>query len=484
MTDKEVLNKIIELSNHPTEMEWFEFKESQHATDEIGEYISALSNAATLKNLNEGYLVWGVRDGDHALVGTSFDPFTATKGNQNLIIWLRTHISPDLDTHFYSITHEGKKFVLLVIPQACDKPTRFQSKVFIRVGSVKKNIVEVPALEKKLWQMLSKTCFEDGLAVTGLSASDVLLNLDYPAYFSLLNKGLPENKAGIIDALEQEEFIQNQKNDAYAITNLGAILLAKNLDDFKGLSRKALRVIVYKEETRAETIKEQVGKKGYAAGFAGAIDFINNLLPMNEIIGSAFRKEIKLFPELAIRELLANALIHQDLSLSGTGPMVEIFSDRIEITNPGIPLIDVKRFMDHSPRSRNEKLAAFMRRAGICEERGSGIDKVFLQVESFQLPPPDFQVMTDSTRIILFGVREHSDMSPNERVWACYWHAVLLYVSGAKKMTNTSLRERLGIAQKNYSMASKVIAGSIKAGLIKNADPESPKSGSYIPFWA
>lgn len=91
--------------------------------------------------------------------------------------------------------------------------------------------------------------------------------------------------------------------------------------------------------------------------------------------------------------------------------------------------------------------------------------------------------MSDSTRIILFGLREHSDMSQSERVWACYWHAVLLYVNGGKKMTNTSLRERLAIDKTNYSMASKVITDTLKADLIKLADNEMPKSG-YVPFWA
>ena len=83
---------------------------------------------------------------------------------------------------------------------------------------------------------------------------------------------------------------------------------------------------------------------------------------------------------------MANALIHQDFSLTGTGPTVEIFADRIEVTNPGTPLIDTLRFIDEPPQSRNETLAATMRRLNICEERGSGIDKVISQVELYQLP--------------------------------------------------------------------------------------------------
>jgi predicted HTH transcriptional regulator len=99
-------------------------------------------------------------------------------------------------------------------------------------------------------------------------------------------------------------------------------------------------------------LKEQEGGKGYACGFEGLIGFINALLPSNEVVGKALRSSVPMFPELAVRELVANALIHQDFFMSGTGPMVEIFDDRIEITNPGAPLVDTDRFVDTPPRSQ------------------------------------------------------------------------------------------------------------------------------------
>ncbi|MBN0308414.1 transcriptional regulator, partial [Pseudomonas aeruginosa] len=102
----------------------------------------------------------------------------------------------------------------------------------------------------------------------------------------------------------------------------------------------------------------------YALGFEGLIDTLKTLLPANEEIGKAFRKEVPMYPELALRELVANAIIHQDFNLSGTGPMIELFERRMEITNPGVPLVDPQRFLDSPPRSRNEALASFMRRIG------------------------------------------------------------------------------------------------------------------------
>lgn len=205
--------------------------------------------------------------------------------------------------------------------------------------------------------------------------------------------------------LLHERIIIKRLHEGYDITNFGAILFARDLSAFDRLSRKALRVIVYKGKNRVETRREKPGVKGYAIGFEGAIGFINNLLPMNEQIGQALREEVRMYPPIAIRELVANALIHQDFSITGAGPTVEIFEDRIEITNPGKPLIDTLRFIDQPPRSRNEDLAAFMRRINVCEERGSGIDKVVSAVEAFQLPPPDFRSSEDNTIAILYADR-------------------------------------------------------------------------------
>src|SRR5690606_3908671 len=137
-----------------------------------------------------------------------------------------------------------------------------------------------------------------------------------------------------------------------------------------GLKRKAMRVVAYKGDDRIQAEREQEGGKGYAAGFEGLIGYVNTLVPTNEVIEQALRKTVPMYPELAVREVVANAIIHQDFSVTGAGPMVEIFKNRMEITNPGEPLVSTDRFVDTPPKSRNEALASLMRRFGVCEERG------------------------------------------------------------------------------------------------------------------
>lgn len=232
------------------------------------------------------------------------------------------------------------------------------------------------------------------------------------------------------------------------------------------------------------TKKEQIGAKGYASGFEGLIHYINGILPTNEIMGEALRKDVPMYPTLSVREVVANAIIHQDLTMHGTGIMVEIFSDRMEISNPGSPLIDIDRFVDHPPISRNEMMAAFMRRIGVCEERGSGFDKIIAQVELFQLPAPEIDVFESHTKVTLFAYKEYADISKEERIWACYMHTCLKQVN-REYVTNASLRERFRVEKKNSSMISRLLNETVERGLIKLVDENAGDRGKkYMPYWA
>jgi ATP-dependent DNA helicase RecG len=241
----------------------------------------------------------------------------------------------------------------------------------------------------------------------------------------------------------------------------------------------------YKGQDRTVSTDEQEGRKGYAVGFSGLVSFLLKSFPKSEEIRRSLRIAVPRYPEIALRELVANALIHQDFDFAGAGPMVEVFEDRVEITNPGVPLIDIQRFLDLPPRSRNDNLGKLMRRLGICEERGSGIDKVLRAVEAFQLPAPDFQVLVDHTKVVLYGPREFADMTKLERIRACYQHAGLQHVSN-RQMTNESLRQRFGFAEGQAVQASRVITDTLAVGLIKQYDPSntSRKLSRYVPYWA
>jgi predicted HTH transcriptional regulator len=485
MDDLQFQTLIRRLVAFSKETEWLEFKHNKDDPYDIGEYISALSNASALLGKHSAYILWGIDDSKHEILGTTFRPREAKVKGQELESWLIFHLDPQIDLRIHEGEVDGKYVVLFECAPATHRPIRFNGTEYIRIGSYKKKLHDCPEKERELWRVLGQTSFEKGLAMRNVPAEHVLSFLDCPAYFQLMKLPYPENRFMVLQRLMSEKLIVQSDDGNYDITNLGAILFAKNLEDFDRLGRKTLRVIFYRGNSRIDGIKEHEMKKGYALGFEEIVAYINDQLPQNEHIGMAFRQEVRMYPKIAIRELVANALIHQDFAITGAGPMVEIFENRIEISNPGLPLIDTLRFIDEIPRSRNEVLASLMRRLNLCEERGTGVDKAIFQIELFQLPAPDFRKTTQSTLAILYGPRELKDMDSRERTRAAYQHACLLHVIG-KKMTNESLRNRLGIKQSSYSLAYRIIRDAMKADLVKPQGDEigAGKSAFYLPFWA
>ena len=236
---------------------------------------------------------------------------------------------------------------------------------------------------------------------------------------------------------------------------------------------------------KVETIDELLGQRGYASGFERLIGYLKRMLPHSEVIQQSLRQEVSVYPEIALRELIANALIHQDFSVTGAGPMIEIFDDRIEFSNPGslLPGKRLDRLIGTTPQSRNEILAKAFRRYRICEERGTGFQKVVQSVELFGLPPILFTPFENSFKVTLYAPRKFVDMSQSERIEACYQHAMLQYLS-SQTLTNSTLRERFKLHDKQRNQISNLINDAVVAGRIKRKDLGSGnKFAEYLPYW-
>jgi predicted HTH transcriptional regulator len=284
-----------------------------------------------------------------------------------------------------------------------------------------------------------------------------------------------------------EKMLVDVDGKGYYITNFGAIAAAKDLNKFDGLARKALRLIKYEGKNKAGASKEYPGRKGYAVGFEALITFIQGLLQDSEIIKSALRVDTSLYPEKALRELIANILIHQDFTIRGSGPMVEIFEDRVVFSNPGklLPSKKIDRLIRTTPESRNEILASAFRRYNICEERGSGFEKAVIAIELFGLPPLKFEELENSFKVTMSAPKKYAEMTIDERIEACYQHSIIEYY-GNGGFNNTSLRKRFGMHNKQAAQISLLIKESIDAGRIKAKDPDnvSKKFSIYVPYWA
>ncbi len=475
---------VNELRKLPNETQWVEFKHNNYDPHMIGADISALANSATLYEKSCAYMLWGIHDETHEIVGTDYNLQTLKKGNQEIENWLRSLMSKNTDFEFHSVNMNGKNVGVLIIYRAANQTVTFEKTDYIRVGSYTKKLNEYPALQAQLWDRIRNSKFEERYAKQDLVLTDALRLLEYPAYFDITNVPQPTDAEGIGHYMIEEGVIVKQDNGLYAITNLGAILFAKKLSDFPKISRKAIRVVQYSGNNRMSMLKEDVGGKGYVVGFEGLIKFIEALIPTEERISGALREKRTAYPILAIREAVANALIHQDFSITGTGPVVEIFDNRIEITNSGTPLVDIKRIIDNPPKSRNEKLASLMRRLRMCEELGTGWDKIVLTCELAQLPAPKIGLYEESTRVILFSEMPFTNLSFEDKLWACYLHACIRHVQG-EHLTNSSLRERFGVKESSSGSISRLIKEAVAAGLIKPLDPDTaPRYMKYIPIWA
>lgn len=477
---RKLVDRLVSLSK---ESETVEFKENFHSKEEIGERISALSNSACLLKQPYAYFVFGIEDDTHDIKGTTFRSKQHMVGNEELEVWLLNRLNPRIDFQCFDFEYaEGINLALYKIPATENVPVKFLNVSYIRINSSTRKLIDYPEKEKQIWKNELTERFLMNTSLKNLSMSDIPKYLSTETYFDLMHLPYPSTMENVLDRFKEENFI-SEYDGQYAITNLGALLFAKNINDFPSVSRKAIRVIKYKRNNKVETERDLIGTKGYAMGFPGLMEWINGQLPANEEIGKSLRTDVRMYPEIAIRELVANSIIHQDFSVKGF-PTIEIFSDRIEISNPGQPIIQSDRFIDEYG-SRNERLADIMRRMGFCEEKGSGLDKTIFHVELYQLPPIKIAVQENRTIVSIYAYKTLNNMDKTERQSACYQHACLKYVSN-EKMTNQTFRDRLGIEEHNSAVASRIIKDTLDAKLIKEDNPEnqSRKYRKYVPWWA
>jgi len=448
-----------------------EFKEAktQYDNEKLFEYCVAIANEGG------GFLLLGISNiPPRPVVGTSafFDP-------QKMEEKIFSNVGFRVDME--EVAHPAGRVLV------CHIPSRPRGTAHHRKGAYLMRCGEsiMPMSEDQL-----RGIFAEGMpnwleeyAERNACHDEVVDQLDLRAYFTLVGIPYPSDDKAALDRFVLDGLI-DKVGDKYAIRRIAALMFAKNLAVFPELARKATRVIVYTGADKLNTKLEQTGMKGYAVGFQGLVRFIGEQLPQNEVIENAIRKRMKLVPDSVIRELVANALIHQDFELQGTSVMIEVYKDRVEITNPGAPQIPTNRFIDGC-QSRNERLAMAMRKMGVCEEKGSGIDRVVQFAELFQLAAPEFRAGYQNTTVVIAGPKTFEEMSRDDRVRACYQHSVLRYVR-SEQMTNQTLRARFQLPESKSGLVSQIISATVDADLIKQDVKAggSRKFARYIPIWA
>ena len=458
------------------EHETLEFKAATGGLDrwDVVRYSVAIANE------KGGHLILGVTNqAPRKVVGTKAFPTTEDINDIKLLVRKEGHVDVKIDELVYS----GRRVLVFTIPsrpigvplQVGDRGEYLSRSGESLIGMGIDKIKAILAETDSGWLLETTT--------EVLTAVQVIELLDYETLFKLLSQQVPGSPQAICERLESLDLVIRSKR-GFAITNLGALLTARSLTAISSkFSLKLPRLIIYDGVSNRNMKKDKEFDRGYAVVFEDLVREVFAAVPQNyseEII----RTLVNVYTIQSFRELIANALVHQDFSINGVRVMIEIYNDRVEFSNPGTPIIPTDRFIDGN-QSRNEVLANLMRLMGVCEERSSGVDKVVAFAEAGKMPAPEFRSDGSRTKAILFGRKSFSDMTPDERVRACYQHCCLLYVSNSS-LSNRSLRERFALSAKEANTASEIISATIAADLIKLVPTATPsrRYARYNPFWA
>ncbi|MFH0907386.1 MAG: ATP-binding protein [bacterium] len=463
------LNALLTARSEGEHVEFKEAKNNFHF-EKLVDYCVALANEGG------GKMILGVTDRlPRKVVGTqAFDiPEKTVAG---------IHERIQLKVIWHEIAHPDGRVLVFEIPsRPTGHPLHYDGRYWMRAGE---ELVPMSPDQLKRIVAEGEPEFSDQAAKADLGEEDVVTLLDVQSYYDLRKRPLPSTRKEMLDVFIAKGFLRRE-GASYTITNMGALLFAKKLGDFEALARKGVRVIVYDgvAKLKVKDGKDVTDQRGYAAGFVALIDFICDLLPASEEIAAALRKTTHAYPKKAIREIVGNAIVHQDLTERGTGITVEIYDDRVEVTNPGVPMLPVDRFIDEN-QSRNEKFADALRQLGICEERGHGMDAVVTEIELHQLPPYQCRLGSRHTTVVLSRYKALKDLTPDERIYAVYQHCCLRFVTN-QITNNESIRDRFTIEKKNAATASRLLAEAFAAKKIRPGDENAAnKLMRYVPYWA
>ena len=451
-------------------------------TIKLAQHVSAFANFP-----GGGFLVYGVDDQTGSLrdvLGPEAKEILDRISNI-----ASTSVEPRVQVEGFFANFNGATLFVVSIAESEEKPVHLRGKSleesFIRTGGTsrrmdKSDLRQAFIRSRQLrWEELPNPSFQRNTNLGQL--------LDFEQVIKRLNIGSFSSDDTSNTWLIHHRLLRLE-SDALLPTNLGMITCCKDFRLSPGFERCCVRILMVAGVDKLSPAKERVFSNGYVNSLDAIEQFIVDSIPHSEVYRQATRIDEPVIPRIAIRELVGNAVIHRDYSQMQSQIVVEIYTNRIEISSPGglLPGITMDRLVDHPPRTRNELLADFMKQLNFYEERGSGYDKIVAALELFGLPPVEVRTGSDFFTAILLFPKDFSQMGKEERIEAAYQHACLNFVVG-RKTTNTSLRERFKLPNTSSKVTQifRLLTEATNAGRIKVRDEKTgPKMTEYVPYWA
>ena len=251
----EICKLLDTLLSKGRECEWIEFKKDKYAPDDMGKCLSALSNSSLLCKEPYGYIIFGIEDESLAVIGSKFSFYKTKVGNEELENWLASQLDPKVDIKGFEFLYHDKQIVMIRIEATSDTPVSFKGMEYVRIGSYNKKLREHPEKARKIWINKGENSFDKKIAIDDIKFNEIFKLIDYPKFFELMNLPLPREENSLMNKLEEEKIIKKPSYGNLAITNLGAILFARDMNNFDRIKRKVVRVIFYKNDNKVETKK-------------------------------------------------------------------------------------------------------------------------------------------------------------------------------------------------------------------------------------
>lgn len=362
---------LIELVNvlrkeNSTETEWLEFKENYASPQDIGEYISALSNAAALWGRPYAYLIFGIKDETHEVVGTTYDYRKQKQGNEDLENWLNRLVEPRIGFNFYEINYSAlKKLVLIEIPAADKQPTAFAGKEYIRVGSYRQDLRRYPETERRLWNELNHVLWEEMVSP--------VQNL----HFKFL--ALVAESRGV--EFSEDKFTTLRMIDSNGKFNNLAYLLSDE-------NRHMVKFAVYRNKMYDFAVKKEF-EGSWVAVLEQVLEYINIYNETSaRVIGSdATRTEVKSYPDPSLREAVVNAFCHFDASFP-SDIKIEFFPDKVVVGSPGaLYHTTMQEVLGGRQSFRNPNLVYVLSKFNFIENYATGLKKIISAYDKYPAKP-------------------------------------------------------------------------------------------------
>jgi ATP-dependent DNA helicase RecG len=379
------------LRAEPRESEWLEFKANRYEPQVLGEYLSALANSACLQGMPRGYLVFGIEDGSHAVVGTTFDPLAEKgKGEQLLPLWLSLGLQPNVGFEIHAFTYLGQRVVLFEVHPAFDRPVKFHGTAYVRDGTSKTELAKYPEKERAIWNRRvdwsAQVCEQatlDDLAPEAIAKA----RQEYATKFP----GQVKELAGWDDPT----FLNKARLTIRSAVTNAALLLLGRPESSALLAPAVARISWMLKNERNEELDYEHFSPPFLLNVDKVLARIRNLTVRELPDGTLFPVELTQYDPWVIREALHNCIAHQDYGLRGRVQVVET-PDSLLLTNVGgfLPGRVEKVIEQDAPLEiyRNPYLAEAMVNLNMIDTQGGGIKRMFIKQRQRFFPMPDYDL--------------------------------------------------------------------------------------------